>query len=173
LSRIQLHNTQFEEGVESSTLQECEKLNKCGKEKASCIELRNAWFEEGVKSLTLEEREELNKRGEEKARGALHPKCRSEKRKVNSLPSLHLFFCVFFFSFLLEKKKTPSSSSLTFLFPTYLPPSYLLPTYLSLLSFSPLLPPSYLPLPFVFFCVTIAIAKKATATNYHHLFFYV
>ncbi len=54
----------------------------------------------------------LKKCGEKKTRGALHPKCRSERRKVSSLPSLHFFFfymifflCFFFFFLLLEKKK--------------------------------------------------------------------
>jgi hypothetical protein len=58
-----------------------------------------------VESSTLKEC------GEEKARGALHPKCRSERKKASSLPSLHFFFSmVFLFSFfchLLEKKKIP------------------------------------------------------------------
>jgi hypothetical protein len=54
-----------------------------------------------VESSTLKEH------GEEKARGMLHPKCRSERRKVSSLLSLHFFFlCVFFSFLLLEKKKT-------------------------------------------------------------------
>jgi hypothetical protein len=49
--------------------------------------------------------------GEEKARGALHPKCRSERRKENSLPSLQFFsslwflFLLFSFSFLLFEKR--------------------------------------------------------------------
>jgi len=35
----------------------------------------------------------------EKTRGAFHPKCRNERRKVNSLPSLHFFsFLLVFFS---------------------------------------------------------------------------
>jgi hypothetical protein len=47
-----------------------------------------------------------------KARGALHPKCRSERRKVSSLFSLQFFSSLwFFFSFLLfEKKKMPGES---------------------------------------------------------------
>jgi drug/metabolite transporter (DMT)-like permease len=60
-----------------------------------------------VESSTLKEC------GEEKVRGTLHPKCRSERRKVSSLLSLHFFLlydffflCVFLF-FLLEKKKMP------------------------------------------------------------------
>jgi hypothetical protein len=43
----------------------------------------------------LEESGELNIEGmwrEEKVRGALHPKCRSEKRKVSSIPFLPFFF---------------------------------------------------------------------------------
>jgi len=49
----------------------------------------------------------LKECGEEKARGALHPKCRSKKRKISSLLSLHLFFLYgsFFLSFLLLEKK--------------------------------------------------------------------
>ncbi len=39
-----------------------------------------------VESSTLKEH------GEEKARGVFHPKCRSERRKVSSFPSLHFFF---------------------------------------------------------------------------------
>ncbi len=73
-----------------------------------------------VESSTLKEREE------EKARGALHPKCKSERRKASSPPLLYVFFSFF----LLEKKKTPSSSSFKFLFPTYCPPA---PTYPSCL----------------------------------------
>ncbi len=47
--------------------------------------------------------------GEEKARGAFHPKYRSERKKLNSVPFLHFFSfsMVFFFLcffFLLEKK---------------------------------------------------------------------
>jgi hypothetical protein len=43
----------------------------------------------------------LKEHVEEKARGALHPKCRNERRKVNSLPSLHFFllYGFLFFSF--------------------------------------------------------------------------
>jgi len=62
-----------------------------------------------MESLTLKEC------GEEKARRALHLKCKSKRRKVSSLFSLHFFFfsmvfffLVFFFfslSLLLEKKK--------------------------------------------------------------------
>jgi hypothetical protein len=54
----------------------------------------------------------LKKCGEKKTRGALHPKCRSERRKVSSLPSLHFFFfymifflCVFFFFFYLKRRR--------------------------------------------------------------------
>jgi hypothetical protein len=60
-----------------------------------------------VESSTLKEC------GEEKTRGALHPKCRSEGRKVNSFPSLHFFsylwffFLCVFFSFLMLEKKIP------------------------------------------------------------------
>ncbi len=56
----------------------------------------------------------LKECGEEKARGAFHPKCRSERRKVSSLLSLHFFsslwfffLCVFFSFLLLEKKEMP------------------------------------------------------------------
>jgi len=55
----------------------------------------------------------LKECGEEKARGTLHPKCKNERKKGSSLPSLHYFFffmvfflCYFFF-LLLEKKKMP------------------------------------------------------------------
>jgi hypothetical protein len=47
-----------------------------------------------VESSTLKER------GKEKARGALHPKCRSERRKVSSFHSLHFLSVI-----LLEKKE--------------------------------------------------------------------
>jgi hypothetical protein len=43
----------------------------------------------------LKEREKekaLKELGEEKAKRALHPKCKNERRKVHSLPSLHFFF---------------------------------------------------------------------------------
>jgi hypothetical protein len=60
----------------------------------------------------------LEEGGEEKARGALHPKCKSERRKVSSLLSLHFFFfyafffiCFFFFFLLFEKKKMPRESA--------------------------------------------------------------
>ncbi len=46
----------------------------------------------------------LKECGEGKARGTFHPKCRSKKRKVSSLLSLHFFsflwFCFFVFFFL-------------------------------------------------------------------------
>ncbi len=61
-----------------------------------------------VESLMLKECEK------EKTRGVLHPKCRSERRKIHSLPfpafffSYDFFFFMFFFFFLmLEKKKMP------------------------------------------------------------------
>jgi hypothetical protein len=85
-----------------------------------------------AKSSTLKEC------GEEKATRALHPKCRSERRKVSSFLSLHFVFFEIFFKKknLFEKKKTPLSSCFMFLFPTYLPHP---PTYLPLLSFFVLL----------------------------------
>jgi hypothetical protein len=52
----------------------------------------------------------LKECGEEKAIGALHPKCRSERKKVISFPSLHFFFfsffslCFPFFSFVSEEE---------------------------------------------------------------------
>jgi hypothetical protein len=39
----------------------------------------------------------LKECGEEKTRGVFHPKCRSERRKVNSFLSLHFFFSMVFF----------------------------------------------------------------------------
>jgi len=72
-----------------------------------------------VESSTLKEC------GEEKARGALHPKCRSERRNVSSLPSLHLptspsrlFLCYYCneknndntFFFVFEKKKKATTA---------------------------------------------------------------
>jgi hypothetical protein len=65
-----------------------------------------------VESLTLKEC------GEEKARGTLHPKCRSERRKVSSF-LLYIFFllygffflCVFLSFFLFEKKKMLGESA--------------------------------------------------------------
>jgi hypothetical protein len=48
-----------------------------------------------VESSTLKEF------GEEKARGTLHPKCRSKRRNVSSIPSLHYYFFNLFFSFFL------------------------------------------------------------------------
>jgi hypothetical protein len=54
----------------------------------------------------------LKKCGKEKARRVLHPKCRSKRKKVSSLPFLHFFFlygffslCVSLFFLLLEKRK--------------------------------------------------------------------
>jgi hypothetical protein len=48
----------------------------------------------------------LQECGEEKAKGMFHLKCRSGRKKVSSLPFLHFFFSLGFFSFfLLEKKK--------------------------------------------------------------------
>jgi hypothetical protein len=41
----------------------------------------------------------LKECGKQKARGVFHPKCKSEKRKVSSLLSLHFFFSMVFFSF--------------------------------------------------------------------------
>jgi hypothetical protein len=61
----------------------------------------------------------LKERGEGKVRGVLHPKCRSKRRKVSSLFSLHFFFSIVFlknYFLLLEKKKMPSSFSFIFLF---------------------------------------------------------
>jgi hypothetical protein len=52
-----------------------------------------------VESSTLKER------GEEKARGVLHLKCKSERKKVSYFPSLHLFFSLWFFFFLMLEKK--------------------------------------------------------------------
>jgi len=52
----------------------------------------------------------LKKCGEEKVRGALHPKCKNERRKVNSFPSLHFFSSLWFFLcvfLMLENKKMP------------------------------------------------------------------
>jgi hypothetical protein len=46
-----------------------------------------------VESSTLKEC------GKEKARGVLHPKCKSERRKVSSLFSLHVFSSLWFFFF--------------------------------------------------------------------------
>jgi hypothetical protein len=69
------------------------------------------------------ERSTLKECGEEKEKGALHPKSKSERRKVTSLPQVFSSF------FGLEKKKMPSPSSFTLFFLTYLP----------LLSFSMLL----------------------------------
>jgi hypothetical protein len=60
----------------------------------------------------------LKKCGEEKARKVLHPKCKSEKRKVSSLHPLHFIFlcgffflCVFFFSFYLRRKRWQRESA--------------------------------------------------------------
>jgi hypothetical protein len=39
----------------------------------------------------------LKECGEEKARGAFHPKCKNERRKGSSLPSLHFFSSLSFF----------------------------------------------------------------------------
>jgi len=51
----------------------------------------------------------LKECGEEKAKGALHPKCKSNRRKVNSFPYLHFFSSLwFFFSFFLLLKKKMS-----------------------------------------------------------------
>jgi hypothetical protein len=54
----------------------------------------------------------LKECGEEKARGTLHPKCINERRKVNSLPFLHIFsylwfffLCVFFLFFILRREE--------------------------------------------------------------------
>jgi hypothetical protein len=55
----------------------------------------------------------LKECGEEKARGAFHPKCRSERKKVSSFPSMHIFsfsmififFFVFFFPLSLKKRR--------------------------------------------------------------------
>jgi hypothetical protein len=61
--------------------------------------------EKGGESSTLKEC------GEEKTRGMLHPKCRSKRRKVSFLPSLHVFsslwffFSLCFFSLCLRRKK--------------------------------------------------------------------
>ncbi len=69
--------------------------------------------EKRTQGLRKVESSTLNERGEEKAREALHPKCRSERKKVSSFFSLHFcFFYVFFPFFLLEKKKTLLLSSL-------------------------------------------------------------
>ncbi len=48
----------------------------------------------------------LKECAKEKARKMLHSKCRSERRKVRSLPSLHFFFslCVCVFVFSLEEE---------------------------------------------------------------------
>jgi len=77
-----------------------------------------------VESSTLKERWEEKAlkehgEGEEKVRGVLHSKCKSEKRKVRSLPSLHYFFFSMVFSFLiLLEKKTMIQwlSSFSFIF---------------------------------------------------------
>jgi hypothetical protein len=52
-----------------------------------------------MESLTLQEREE------EKERGTLHPKSRSKRRKVNSLPFLHFFRVCVFFSYLKRRRQ--------------------------------------------------------------------
>ncbi len=54
----------------------------------------------------------VEKNAEEKAKGVFHPKCKSERRKVSSMPFLHFFFfsmvffslCFFFFSSTWEEK---------------------------------------------------------------------
>jgi hypothetical protein len=56
----------------------------------------------------------LEEGGEEKARGALHPKCKTGRRKVSSFPSLHFFFLYVFFSFLLLEKKKMMAMAATF-----------------------------------------------------------
>jgi hypothetical protein len=58
----------------------------------------------------------LKECGEEKARGVLHPKRKSRKRKVSSLPSLHFFFLYVFFSFLLLEKKKMTTIAIIFFF---------------------------------------------------------
>jgi len=50
------------------------------------------------------ERMWLKECGEEKAKGAFHPKCRSERRTISSFLSLHFFFLYGFFFFFLEKR---------------------------------------------------------------------
>jgi len=81
-----------------------------------------------VESSTLQQREEFKECGDEKARGLLHPKCESGRRKVSTLLSLRLFFdsneentIIFFFN----------------IFVSYLPPPP--PTYLPLFTFFVLL----------------------------------
>ncbi len=73
-------------------LQSSKKLSSLSNIKLRQDMRHNAWGRS--RALMLKECEK------EKARGLLHPKCRSERRKINSL--------------LLEKKKTPSSFSFIF-----------------------------------------------------------
>ncbi len=116
-------------------------------------------FQSSVKLLILSSTELHNTRleegGELNARGILHPKCRSERRKVNSLPSLKLFFFYVIF-FCLRRRRQHCLLLSHFLFPTYLPPP----------------PTSYLPPPLVFLCAIVA-TKKATAKSYRCLLLYV
>jgi hypothetical protein len=88
-----------------------------------------------VESSMLQEREEENEIG------ALHPKNRSEKRKVISLLSLHFFrVCVFFLSCLRRRRCH------CFL--------------LSCFCFLPTSPPSYLPPALIFFFALLLQRKR-------------
>jgi len=58
----------------------------------------------------------LKEHGEEKVRGVLHPKRKSKRRKVRSLPSLNFIFFYVFFSFLLLEKKKMIAMAIIFFF---------------------------------------------------------
>jgi hypothetical protein len=76
-------------------------LISCSLHLQSSVELLSLSSTEfATQGLRKVESSTLKEWGEEKVRGALHPKCRSKRRKVSSLPSLHFLFplcCIFFF----------------------------------------------------------------------------
>ncbi len=65
------------------------------------------WKRCETQGLRKVESSTLKECGEEKARGVLHPKCRSERRKVSSFPSLHFFllYGFFFLFFYLRRRR--------------------------------------------------------------------
>ncbi len=67
--------------------------------RVSELEQHRALMRHKTQGLRKVESSTLKEYGEEKARGAFQPKCKRERRKVNSFPSLHFFFSLWFFFF--------------------------------------------------------------------------
>ncbi len=79
------------------------------------LEYLEALRRRDTQGLRKVESSTLTERGEDKANEALHPKCKSRRKKVSSLPCLHFCF-LFLFSFLLLEKKKTTTMAIIFFF---------------------------------------------------------